>query len=141
MSVLNRVSGRTLVVAMTVLLLVGTYFFFLRDTTEKRTLTAHFPRAVSIFVGSDVRILLDALPDRAIPARVSFVADVAQFTPKTVETQSEREKLMFRVKARIAPALLQRHLQLVKTGLPGTAYLRLDPNVPWPEKVSRLVED
>lgn len=57
MSVLNRVSGRTLVVAMTVLLLVGTYFFFLRDTTETKTVTAHFPRAVSIFEGSDVRIL------------------------------------------------------------------------------------
>ena len=89
-------------------------------------------------LGSEVRILLDALPDRPIPARVSFVADVAQFTPKTVETESEREKLMFRVKARIDPALLQRHLSQVKTGLPGTAYLRLDPNVPWPEKVSRV---
>lgn len=57
MSALSRVSGRTLAVAMAVVLLVGTYFFFLRDTTEKKTVTAHFPRAVSIYVGSDVRIL------------------------------------------------------------------------------------
>ncbi|NIJ60341.1 hypothetical protein FHS82_004219, partial [Pseudochelatococcus lubricantis] len=28
-----------------------------------------------------------------IPARASFVADVAQFTPKTVETEEERQKL------------------------------------------------
>lgn len=38
-----------------------------------------------------------------IPANISFVASVAQFTPKTVETSDERLKLMFRVKARIPP--------------------------------------
>lgn len=57
MSVLSRVSGRTLAVAMAVVLLTTTYFFFLRDDTETKTVTAHFPRAVSIYVGSDVRIL------------------------------------------------------------------------------------
>ena len=41
---------------------------------------------------------------------MSFVADVAQFTPKTVETASEREKLMFRVKAQIPPELLRKHI-------------------------------
>ena len=67
-----------------------------------------------------------------IPARVSFVASTAQFTPKTVETASERQKMMFRVKAQIAPELLQKHVQLVKTGLPGMAWLKLDANAPWP---------
>ena len=38
-----------------------------------------------------------------MPANISFVASVAQFTPKTVETRDERLKLMFRVKARIPP--------------------------------------
>ncbi|MCT2398747.1 HlyD family secretion protein [Novosphingobium mangrovi (ex Huang et al. 2023)] len=84
-------------------------------------------------MGSEARIVLDALPDYPIPASISFVADVAQFTPKTVETQSEREKMMFRVKARIAPELLRRRLDLVKTGLPGMAYVRLDPSVEWPQ--------
>ncbi len=56
-----------------------------------------------------------------IPAQVSFVANVAQFTPKTVETASERQKLMFRVKAQIPADLLKKHLKLVKTGLPGMA--------------------
>ena len=71
-----------------------------------------------------------------IPAEVSYVASVAQFTPKTVETASEREKLMFRVKARLDPELLQRHLKQVKTGVPGVAYLRLDPQVEWPEDLA-----
>ncbi len=52
-------------------------------------------------LGSEVRIVLDAVPQYVIPAKVTFVADVAQFTPKTVETASEREKLTFRLKANI----------------------------------------
>ena len=83
--------------------------------------------------GDEVRLIFDALPTVAIPARVTYVASVAQFTPKTVETRSEREKLMFRVKASIDPALLRKYIKLVKTGLPGVAYLRLDPTGPWPD--------
>ena len=73
---------------------------------------------------------INAVP--VIPARVSYVASVAQFTPKSVETANEREKLMFRVKARLDPELLSKHLQQVKTGVPGMAYLRLDPDAEWP---------
>lgn len=81
---------------------------------------------------AEARIVLDAAPQYVIPARISFVADVAQFTPKTVETAEERQKLMFRLKARIDPALLRRHLHQVKTGLPGMAYVRLDQTADWP---------
>lgn len=84
-------------------------------------------------LGTEVRLLLDAAPDIAIPASISFVSDVAQFTPKTVETEAEREKLMFRVRARIAPELLAKYLDHIKTGLPGVAWVRLDPAAPWPE--------
>ncbi len=86
-------------------------------------------------LGGEARIVLDAAPQYVIPARISFVADVAQFTPKTVETAEERQKLMFRVKARIDPDLLKQHLQQVKTGLPGMAYVRLNPNVAWPPEL------
>jgi len=83
-------------------------------------------------LGTEVRLLLDAAPGIVIPASVSFVSDVAQFTPKTVETEIEREKLMFRVRARISPDLLARYLDQIKTGLPGVAWVRLDPDAPWP---------
>lgn len=83
-------------------------------------------------MGTEVRIVLDAVPQYVIPAKVSFVADVAQFTPKTVETAEERQKLVFRIKARINPELLKQHIRSVKTGLPGMAYLRLDPQSKWP---------
>ncbi len=84
-------------------------------------------------IGSDVRLVLDAAQQYVIPAKVSFVADVAQFTPKTVETEEERQKLTFRVRAQIEPALLQKYIQQVKTGLPGMAYVKLDPNAAWPD--------
>src|SRR5690606_13772922 len=84
-------------------------------------------------IGSAARIVLDAAPRFPIPASVSFVASEAQFTPKTVETQSERQKLMFRVKVRIDEALLRKYRTQVKTGLPGVAWVRLgNADEPWP---------
>lgn len=88
--------------------------------------------AGKVALGSDIRLILDAIPNYVIPAKASFVASVAQFTPKTVETENERLKLMFRVRARIDPELLKQHLDQVKTGLPGMAYVKLDPSVDWP---------
>jgi len=90
-------------------------------------------QAGRIGIGSEVHLVLDAAPQYVIPAQVSFVADVAQFTPKTVETASERQKLMFRVKAQIAPELLRKYVRNVKTGVPGMAYVRLDAKADWPE--------
>ncbi|EDB3634187.1 efflux RND transporter periplasmic adaptor subunit [Salmonella enterica subsp. enterica] len=87
-------------------------------------------------IGGEARLVLDAAPDLRIPATISFVASVAQFTPKTVETHDERLKLMFRVKARIPPELLRQHLEYVKTGLPGMSWVRLDERVPWPDALS-----
>jgi HlyD family secretion protein len=86
-------------------------------------------------IGAEGRIVLDAAPYLVIPAAVSFVAPRAQFTPKEVETRAEREKLMFRVKVRIDPELLARNSEKVKTGLPGVAYVRLDPHADWPERL------
>lgn len=93
-------------------------------------------QAGRVALGAEVRLVIDAVPQYVIPAQVSYVASVAQFTPKTVETANEREKLMFRVKARLDPELLQRHLTQVKTGIPGVAYLRLDSQVEWPEELA-----
>ena len=90
-------------------------------------------------LGSEVRIVLDAAPNYVIPARISFIASAAQFTPRTVETASERQKLMFRVRAQIDRDLLLRHLEQVKTGLPGEAWVRLDPGREWPARLALRV--
>lgn len=97
-------------------------------------MTVFVPAATSgpLELGAEARIVLDAVPQYVIPATVSFVAAEAQFTPKVVETMEERQKLVFRVKARIDPALLQRFEARVKSGVPGVAYVRVDPRTPWP---------
>lgn len=84
-----------------------------------------------VAIGAEARLVLDAAPDLVIPAQVDFVASVAQFTPKTVETASERQKMVFKVRARIAPALLGQYREQVKSGLPGMAYVRIGAQ-PWP---------
>jgi HlyD family secretion protein len=86
-------------------------------------------------IGADARIALDAVPNVAIPAKVSFVAAQAQFTPKTVETKDERDKLMFRVRVKIDPERLRARAEAVRSGLPGVAYVRFDPMVAWPPRL------
>lgn len=90
-------------------------------------------KAGRVSVGAEARIIFDARPDLVVPARVSFVAAEAQFTPKQVETRSEREKLMFRIKVKIDPKLLKKHIEKVKTGVRGDAYVRLDQTAEWPQ--------
>jgi HlyD family secretion protein len=106
-------------------------------------MTFFLPETVAgkVALGSEVHIVLDAAPAYVIPAKVSFVASVAQFTPKTVETAVERQKLMFRIKARIDPELLKKHLKQVKTGLPGVAWLKLDAQAEWPQHLSVKVPE
>jgi len=94
-----------------------------------------------VALGTEVRLVLDAAPQYVIPAEVSFIASTAQFTPKTVETAEERQKLMFRVRARIAPDLLKKHLHQVKTGVPGVAWIRLDPATQWPQELAIKVPE
>jgi HlyD family secretion protein len=91
--------------------------------------------AGKLAIGGEVHLILDAAPQYVIPAKISFVASTAQFTPKTVETASERQKLMFRVKAQIDRALLEKHITQVKTGLPGVAWVKLSPAAEWPARL------
>lgn len=82
-----------------------------------------------VAIGEEARVVADALPGAAFPARVTFVAEKAQFTPKEVEATEERQKLVFRVKVRIEGGKDAR----LKPGMPAVAYVRLDKNAPWPD--------
>lgn len=92
--------------------------------------------AGKVSLGDTARIVLDALPGQPIPAKVVFVAPRSQFTPKEVETRSEREKLMFRVKVQVAAEWLAAHADLAKPGMPGVAYVPTDPAVAWPSALT-----
>jgi HlyD family secretion protein len=89
--------------------------------------------AARLELGGEARIILDPVPQYVVPATVSFVAADAQFTPKTVETADEREKLMFRVKLKLDPKILEKFYSRVKTGVRGLGVVRTDPAVKWPE--------
>jgi HlyD family secretion protein len=106
-------------------------------------MTVFLPTGASgrVALGSAARIVLDSVPDAVFPATVSFVAAEAQFTPKTVETRSEREKLMYRVKLAIDPKLLATYRDYVKPGLTGNAYVQVKPNAAWPAWLSVRLPD
>ena len=91
--------------------------------------------AGKLAVGDEARIILDPVPDYVIPAKVSFVAADAQFTPKTVETTDERAKLMFRVKLKIDAQVLQQYYTRVKTGVRGLGFVRTNADVEWPPEL------
>lgn len=111
----------------------GKVFTVLDLTDISMTIFLPTLQAGRLLIGDEARIVLDAIPEYTIPATISFVSPEAQFTPKEVETRTEREKLMFRVKVRIDPAVLTGHSALMKTGVPGVAYVRLGAGVAWPE--------
>ena len=114
----------------------GKVFTVLDLTDVSMTIVLPTLQAGRLHIGDEARIVLDAISEYTIPATISFVSPEAQFTPKEVETRSEREKLMFRVKVRIDPELLIKHSSLVKTGVPGLTYVRLGTDVSWPESLT-----
>jgi HlyD family secretion protein len=87
-------------------------------------------------LGDEARTILDPIPQYVLPNTVSFVATDAQFTPKSVETAEERQKLMFRVKLQGDPAVLDKYHRAVKTGVRGLAFVRTDPKIPWPDELA-----
>ncbi|GGG47369.1 HlyD family secretion protein [Chelatococcus composti] len=94
-----------------------------------------------VILGDEARIILDPVPQYVVPARVSFVAAEAQFTPKAVETADEREKLMFRVKIRIDPNLLKQYEPQVKTGVRGIGFVRTVKDADWPTDLAIRLPD
>ena len=97
-------------------------------------MTIYLPANVAgqLTLGDEARTILDPIPQYVLPNTISFVATEAQFTPKSVETAEEREKLMFRVKLQGDPAVLDKFHKAVKTGVRGLGFVRTDPKIPWP---------
>lgn len=118
-------------------LAAGGRIFTLLDLSDV-SMTIFLPArdAGRLAVGDEARVVLDAAPDYVFPASVLFVSSEAQFTPKTVETTAEREKLMFRVKLKAPLEIVKNFENRVKSGLRGVAYVRVDRTVEWPAKLA-----
>jgi HlyD family secretion protein len=95
--------------------------------------------AARVKMGAEGRIMVDYDRKRAVAGVVSFVSPEAQFTPKQVETRSERDKLMFRVKIQVPKEIASQYIERVKTGVRGMGYVKIDPSTPWPARLQNLV--
>jgi len=107
----------------------GGRVFMMIDPSDQY-MNLYLPASVvgKLSVGADARIVLDALPEQPLPAKITFVAAKSQFTPKEVETRDERQKLVFRVKLRLNdPSAVPQ----AKPGMPGAGYVRT-ADVDWP---------
>jgi HlyD family secretion protein len=95
--------------------------------------------AAKVKIGTEARITLDYAPGRAAAGYVSFVSPEAQFTPKQVETRSERSKLMFRVKIRLPEELVASYIEYIKTGVRGVGYVKVEEYAAWPDRLQNLL--
>jgi HlyD family secretion protein len=101
-------------------------------------MTIYLPANVAgpLMLGDEARTILDPIPQYVLPNTIIFVATEAQFSPKSVETAEEREKLMFRVKLQADPQVINKYYRQVKTGVRGLGFVRTDPKIPWPAELA-----
>ncbi|HNX69261.1 MAG TPA: HlyD family efflux transporter periplasmic adaptor subunit [Candidatus Omnitrophota bacterium] len=97
-------------------------------------------QAAGLKVGAEARLTVDYAPGRAAAGYVTFVSPEAQFTPKQVETKSERDKLMFRVKIQAPQELVSGYIERVKTGVRGVGYVKVKESAVWPNWLQNLVQ-
>jgi len=72
-------------------------------------------------VGQQVRVTTDTYPDKRYEGRVSFIAAQAEFTPKSVQTEKERVKLVYRIKVDIRNPNME-----LKPGMPADAEILVE---------------
>nr|WP_242532120.1 efflux RND transporter periplasmic adaptor subunit [Salipiger thiooxidans] len=114
-------------------LAAGSAVFTLLDLTNVY-MNIYLPAPVVglLSANDEARMVLDPISDYVVPARVSFISPQAQFTPKSVETEEEREELVFRVKLTVPRDLLVQFEDMVKSGVRGIGFVRSDPGAEWP---------
>ena len=71
-------------------------------------------------LGQTVSVSTDSHPDQHYQGRISFIADKAEFTPKSVETHAERVNLVYRIKIDLANPEHE-----LKPGMPADASIAL----------------
>ncbi len=122
----QNVSGRALAVATAVILLAAT-FFVVRGDDEVRTVTAHFPRAVSVYEGSEVRILGVKV------GRVTAVVPEGNSVRVEMEYDAE-EKIPADAKAAvITPTLVADRFVQLTPAYTGGPVMEDDADIPLPD--------
>jgi HlyD family secretion protein len=73
-----------------------------------------------VHLGQKASISTDTYPDKHYAGRVTFIASEAEFTPKHVQTDKQRTKLVYRVKIEVENPALE-----LKPGMPADATIDL----------------
>jgi HlyD family secretion protein len=71
-------------------------------------------------VGQEAWLVTDTYPDKQYPGRVIFIAPEAEFTPRQVQTERQRVKLVYRIKITAPNPLME-----LKPGMPADAVITL----------------
>ncbi len=71
--------------------------------------------------GMAASVTTDSFPGKTYKGRISFIASDAEFTPKTIQTQEERTKLVYRIKVECANPNRE-----LKNNMPADVVIRLD---------------
>ena len=69
--------------------------------------------------GQKVDVKVDSLADKTFEGTVTFIASEGEFTPKIIQTQKERVKLVYLVEVTVPNPSLE-----LKTGMPADAWLK-----------------
>ncbi len=73
--------------------------------------------------GQPAKVTTDTYPGKSYAGRVSFISSEAEFTPKTVQTEQERVKLVYRIKIDVPNPQMD-----LKPGMPADAEIDLTAN-------------
>jgi HlyD family secretion protein len=76
-------------------------------------------------LGQRARVTTDSYPGKAFEGRVSFISSQAEFTPKSVQTEKERVKLVYRIKI-----TLNNPQMVLKPGMPADAVIDIAATAP-----------
>jgi HlyD family secretion protein len=85
--------------------------------------------------GMAAAVVVDSFPDRRFEGWVGFISPVAEFTPKTVQTQELRTSLVYEVRVFVKDPSDQ-----LRLGMPASVYLPLDENRQGDKEVDRKGE-
>jgi HlyD family secretion protein len=69
-------------------------------------------------LGEEATVVTDTYPGKKYKGRISFISSQAEFTPKFIQTQEERVKLVYRIKVQVDNSTLE-----LKPGMPADAYI------------------
>lgn len=89
------------------------------------------PKWVRVYVGEPdlgrikpgmaARVFTDSHPDQAIDGRIGYIASVAEFTPKSVQTEELRTSLVYEVRV-----LVEDPQDVLRLGQPASVHLAVD---------------